>query len=88
MKDVQGRFVAVEVESEFPNENDYGVWQAVVYKHVMAAEFGLACEQVRGMLVAPAIPDSLKQKCRDLGVGAKGFAILYFTSSQTKCIVY
>jgi hypothetical protein len=39
LKDAQGGFAAVEVESEFPGESDYGVWQAVVYKHVAAAVF-------------------------------------------------
>jgi hypothetical protein len=68
LKDAQGKFVAVEVEVEFPGESDYGVWQAVAYKHVVAAEFKEQCEQVRGVLVAPQIPESLKQKCKQLGV--------------------
>ncbi len=68
LKDSRGRYVAVEVESEFPGESDYGALQAVVYKHVVAAEFQQQCEQVRGVLVAPQIPNSIKQKCRRLGV--------------------
>ncbi len=68
LKDSQGRFVAVEVEAEFPGESDYGIWQAVAYKHVTAAEFGQPCEQVRGLLVAPRIPPALVAKCERLGV--------------------
>lgn len=68
LKDAQGRFAAVEVEAEFPRESDYGVWQAVAYKHVAAAEFQQRCEDVRGILAAPQIPESIKQKCRQLGV--------------------
>ena len=68
LKDDRGRFVAVEVETGFPGGSDYGVWQAVAYKHVAAAEFQQRCEQVRGILVAPQIPESIKQKCRQLGV--------------------
>lgn len=70
LKDAHERLVAVEVETEFPGESDYGVWQAVAYKHVAAAEFQQTCGQVRGILVAPQIPESLKQKCRELGVEA------------------
>ncbi len=66
--DVHERFVAIEVESEFPGESDYGVWQTVAYKHVTAAEFNQACGNVRGILVAPSIPNGLKQKCKELGV--------------------
>ncbi len=68
LKDVQGRLVTVEVESEFPGESDFGVWQAVAYKHVVAAEFKLPCDQVRGILVAPRIPSRIKQQCSDLGI--------------------
>jgi hypothetical protein len=68
LKDAQKRFVTVEVESEFPGESDYGVWQAVAYKHVVAAMYKLPCDQVRGMLVAPRIPDRIKQQCSDLGI--------------------
>jgi RecB family endonuclease NucS len=68
LKDARGRLVAVEVETEFPSESDYGVWQAVAYKHVAAAEFQQPCDQVRGVLVAPQIPESIKQKCKQLGI--------------------
>lgn len=68
LQDKEGRYVAVEVESDFPGDNDTGVWQAVAYKHVLAAEFRLSCDRVRGFLAAPRIPDSIKQQCRDLGV--------------------
>ncbi len=68
LKDAQGKYVAVEVETEFPDESDYGVWQAVAYKHVAAAEFNQQCDHVRGVLVAPQIPNSIKEKCRQLGV--------------------
>lgn len=68
LQDKDGRYGAVEVESDFPGDNDTGVWQAVAYKHVLAAELNLPCDQVRGFLVAPRIPDILRQKCRELGV--------------------
>lgn len=68
LQDKDGRYVAVEVEPDFPGDNDTGVWQAVAYKHVLAAELRLSCDLVRGFLVAPRIPDGIKQKCRDLGV--------------------
>jgi len=68
LQDKEGRYVAVEVEPDFPGDNDTGVWQAVAYKHVLAAELRLSCDLVRGFLVAPRIPDGIKQKCRDLGV--------------------
>lgn len=68
LRDKDGRYVAVEVEPDFPGGNDTGVWQTVAYKHVLAAELRLSCDLVRGFLVAPRIPDGIKQKCRDLGV--------------------
>jgi hypothetical protein len=62
------KYVTVEVEAAFPGGNNTGMWQAVAYKHVFAAELGVACDQVRGFLVAPAIPDSIKTSCRQYGV--------------------
>jgi hypothetical protein len=62
LQDAKGRFATVEVEAAFPDGNDTGMWQAVVYKHVFAAELGVPCDQVRGFLVAPQIPQSIKNK--------------------------
>lgn len=68
LQDAEGKYVTVEVEAAFPGGNDTGMWQAVAYKHVFAVELGVPCVQVRGFLVAPAIPDSIKTSCRQYGV--------------------
>lgn len=70
LQDAEGKFATVEVEAAFPSGNDTGMWQAVAYKHVFAAERGVPCDQVRGFLVAPRIPESIKANCRRYGVEA------------------
>lgn len=66
--DSVGRPVTVEVEPGIPPRNYVGVWQAVKYKHLAAVERGLPCEEVRSILVAPSIPDDVKEQCEKLGV--------------------
>ncbi|MCG9126501.1 hypothetical protein JT359_02765 [Candidatus Poribacteria bacterium] len=69
MADSNGNPVPVEVEIGFyPDNWEIGVWQAAKYKHLAAAEFGLSCEQVRSILVAPEIPEDVKAKCSELGI--------------------
>ena len=66
--DSSGHPVTVEVETYIPSGNYVGVWQAVKYKHLVAVEYGLPCEQVRSILAAPQIPDNVKSECRRLGI--------------------
>ena len=69
LQDSSGNPVTVEVKPYYiPSENNDEVWQAVRYKHVAAAEYGLRCDQVRSILVAPGIHNDVKAKCRDLGI--------------------
>jgi hypothetical protein len=70
LEDTNGYPVTVEVEVN-PAWLRRGVWQAVKYKHLAAVERGLDCGQVRGILVAPSIPDDVKEKCRSLGIEPK-----------------
>ena len=71
LKDDCGNPVTVEVESHIRPGNYVGVWQAVKYKHLAAVEYELPCEQVRGILAAPEIPDDVKMKCVQLGIEFK-----------------
>lgn len=67
--DSHGNPVPVEVEiAFFTNQRDIGVWQAVKYQHLAAVEYGLQCNQVRSILVAPEIPDDVKAKCYEFGI--------------------
>lgn len=70
-EDSSGFPVAVEVESYIPPDNEVGLWQAVKYKHLLAAERGLPCSQVRAFLVGPSIPDCVKEECARLGIEQK-----------------
>jgi hypothetical protein len=67
-KDETGQPVAVEVKAEILPGDFKGVWQAAKYRHIAAVCWGIACEKARGILVAPFIPEDVKQKCRELGV--------------------
>jgi hypothetical protein len=73
LEDRFGRPVAVEVEPNIPIGvgKEVGLLQAGKYKHLAAAEKGLPCEQARGFLVAPTIPDDIKAKCHKLGIEPK-----------------
>ena len=71
LKDDYGNPVTVEVESHIPSGNYVGVWQAVKYKHLAAVEYELPCDEVRGILAAPEIPDDVKMKCTQLGIEFK-----------------
>ena len=69
LQDSSGNPVTVEVKPyHIPPESNDEIWQAVRYKHVAAAEYGLRCDQVRSILVAPAIHNDVKAKCRQLGI--------------------
>jgi len=72
--DSSGIPVAVEVKPT-ESECERGLWQAVKYKHLLAAERGLPCSQVRAFLVAPRIPDYVKQQCGRLGIEPKEIAL-------------
>ena len=69
-EDSLGNPVSVEVKMAFysTDQREKGVWQAAKYKHLAAAEYGLPCDQVRSILVAPKIPDDIKEKCKELGI--------------------
>ncbi len=67
MEDSSGNLVTVEVEVYFTSLR-HGMWQAVKYKHLAAVEFGFSCEDVRGILAAPSIPDDIKRECKRRGV--------------------
>jgi len=69
LQDSSGNPVTVEVKPYYisPESNDE-VWQALRYKHVAAAEYGLRCDQVRSILAAPEIHDDVKAKCKQLGI--------------------
>ena len=69
LQDSFGNPVTVEVKIHFSSGNE--VWQAVKYKHLAAVKYGLSCEQVRSVLVAPEIPDNVKKECRQLGIEPK-----------------
>ena len=71
LKDSVGNPVTVEVETHIQSENYVGVWQAVKYKHLAAVEYGLSCDQVRSVLVAPGIPDDVKEECKKFGIEPK-----------------
>ena len=69
LEDNSGNPVTVEVKPyHIPPESNDEVWQAVRYKHVAAAEYGLRCDQVRSILVAPVIHNDVKVKCKELGI--------------------
>lgn len=69
LEDNSGNPVTVEVKPyHIPPESNDEVWQAVRYKHVAAAEYGLRCDQVRSILVAPVIHNDVKTKCEKLGI--------------------
>ena len=71
LEDNSGNPVPVEVKPyHIPPESNDEVWQAVRYKHVAAAEYGLRCDQVRSILVAPVIHNDVKTKCEKLGIEA------------------
>ena len=67
-EDSSGNPVTLEVKPPILSGSDQEVWQAVKYKHLAAVEYGLPCEQVRSILVAPEIPDDVKTKCEQLGI--------------------
>ena len=68
LKDIYGRPVAVECKP-FISPGDYSpVWQATRYKHLLAVEHGMACADVRAVLVAPKIPPDVQAKCSLMGV--------------------
>ena len=67
-EDSSGNPVTVEVKLPILSGSDQEVWQAVKYKHLAAVEYGLSCDGVRSILVAPEIPDDVKTKCDDLGI--------------------
>lgn len=73
LKDSSGNPVTVEVEEGFQQGPDryFGARQAVIYKHLAADEYGLSCEEVCSILVAPEIPNDVKDKCRRLGIESK-----------------
>ena len=68
LQDSAGNPVTVEVKPYIPSGSNDEVWQAVRYKHIAAAEYGLRCDQVRSILAAPVIPDDVKMKCEQLGI--------------------
>ena len=73
-KDEDGKPLAVvEVEIEFPqgDKRFSSVWQAVKYKHLAAVEAGIPCDKMRSILVAPKIPDDVRQECNKYGVEPK-----------------
>ncbi len=70
-EDASGNAVAIEVESYIAPENEVGLWQAVKYKHLLAAERGRECRTVRAFLVAPEIPEDVKRRCAGLGIEPK-----------------
>lgn len=68
LRDGDGKPVCVECKPSI-NPGEYGVvWQAIRYKHLLAVEHGLACSAIRGVLVAPHVPDDVKSKCDLMGV--------------------
>ena len=71
LQDSVGNPVTVEVKTHIQSGNYVGVWQAVKYKHLAAVEYGLLCDQVRSVLVAPEIPDNVQKKCKKLGIEPK-----------------
>ena len=68
LQDSSGNPVTVEVKPYILSGSNDEIWQAVRYKHVAAAEYGLRCDQVRSILAAPEIPDDVKAKCRELEI--------------------
>ena len=69
LQDSSGNPVTVEVKPYYISpESNNEIWQAVRYKHVAAAEYGLQCDQVRSILAAPEIHDDVKAKCKQLGI--------------------
>ena len=68
LQDGSGNPVTVEVKPYILSGSNDEIWQAVRYKHVAAAEYGLRCDQVRSILAAPEIPDDVKAKCKQLGI--------------------
>ena len=68
LQDSSGNPVTVEVKPYILSGSNDEIWQAVRYKHVAAAEYGLRCDQVRSILAAPEIPDDVKVKCRELEI--------------------
>jgi len=68
LRDADGRPVCIECKPRI-NPNEYTVvWQAVRYKHLLAVENDLGCDEVRVVLVAPVIPAEIKAKCGAMGV--------------------
>ena len=68
LQDGSGNPVTVEVKPYIESGSNDEIWQVVRYKHCAAAEYGLPCEKVRGILAAPEIPDDVKRKCEQLGI--------------------
>jgi hypothetical protein len=72
MEDSRGVPVVVEVET---GPLRTGLWQAIKYKHLLAAERDLPCDQVRAMLVTPfLIPEAIKKECDQHDVEPKEIA--------------
>ena len=67
--------VTVEIEAHIPPGNEVGMWQAVKYKHLAAVQYEVPCEQVRSILVAPTIPEDIKEKCVPLGIEPREVSI-------------
>ena len=68
LEDSRGIPIAIEVESYICQGDFIGIWQAVKYKHLLAVERGLGCNQVRGMVVAPSAPMDVKVESARLGI--------------------
>lgn len=68
LMDSSGKPVTVEVKPHIPSGSDAEVLQALKYKHLAAADYGILCKEVRCILAAPEIPDDVKKKCRQLGI--------------------
>jgi len=71
LEDNNGVPVVVEVETYINPGNELGLWQAIKYKHLIAVERQILCQQARSILVAPSIPDDIKAKCDKFGVEPK-----------------
>lgn len=70
-KDEDGRPVPVEVEVPFDDLDTrlkIGMWQALEYRFVAAAHYGIPVDRVRAILAAPSIPAGIQHRCRNLGI--------------------
>lgn len=68
LEDKDGRPVAVEVETDAAG-TEVGLWQAIKYQHLIAVRARFKeCSHARGFLVAPFIPEKVKQLCVHYGI--------------------